>query len=105
MGALSTGAPCVFSVQPAVPEARKRSTKEITMITVAARTLTFLVAVACAGLMLLALSGSAAADAGQTTCDFDGDGRNDLAVGVPGEDYGKGAVNLQYHDDGFLNDP
>ncbi len=76
-----------------------------TMITLPARTLIFLVTVACAGL-LLALPGSAfAADSGQTTCDFDGDGHNDLAVGAPGENNGKGAVNIQYHDDGFLNDP
>jgi hypothetical protein len=31
----------------------------------------------------------------ETTCDFNGDGTNDLAIGVPGED-GKGAVNIQY---------
>jgi hypothetical protein len=35
-------------------------------------------------------------------CDFDGDGRSDLAVGVPGDNKGRGAVNVQYSPDGFL---
>jgi hypothetical protein len=36
------------------------------------------------------------------TCDFDGDGKGDLAVGVPGENDGRGAVNVQYSKGGFL---
>jgi hypothetical protein len=36
------------------------------------------------------------------TCDFDGDGKGDLAVGVPGEDDGRGAVNVQYSNKAFL---
>ena len=35
-------------------------------------------------------------------CDFDGDGQGDLAVGVPGEDYNRGGVNVQYNQGGFL---
>ncbi len=38
-------------------------------------------------------------------CDFDGDTYGDLAVGAPGEDNGRGAVNLQYNRGGFLNIP
>jgi hypothetical protein len=37
-------------------------------------------------------------------CDFDGDGGNDLAVGVPGEN-GHGAVNLQLHGDNYVTEP
>jgi hypothetical protein len=37
-------------------------------------------------------------------CDFDGDGRSDLAVGVPGDNNGRGAVNVQYSPDGFLSE-
>lgn len=36
------------------------------------------------------------------TCDFDADGKGDLAIGVPGEDYNRGAVNVQYNQGGFL---
>lgn len=36
-------------------------------------------------------------------CDFDGDGRGDLAIGVPGEDYSRGAINVQYSRVDFLD--
>ena len=39
------------------------------------------------------------------TCDFDADGKGDLAVGVPGEDFGRGGVNVQYNRGGFLATP
>ena len=35
-------------------------------------------------------------------CDFDADGRSDLAIGVPGDNNGRGAVNVQYSPDGVL---
>src|SRR5688500_533038 len=36
-------------------------------------------------------------------CDFDGDGRSDLAVGVPGDNKKRGAVNVQYSTAGQLD--
>ena len=36
-------------------------------------------------------------------CDFDGDGRSDLAVGVPGDYQERGAVNVQYSTGGQLD--
>lgn len=36
-------------------------------------------------------------------CDFDGDGRSDLAVGVPGDNKERGAVNVQYSTGGQLD--
>ena len=36
-------------------------------------------------------------------CDFDGDGRSDLAVGVPGDYEERGAVNVQYSKGGQLD--
>jgi hypothetical protein len=47
---------------------------------------------------------TAAPNASETTCDFDGNGHNDLAVGVPGED-NRGAVNIQRHDGTFVTLP
>ena len=41
----------------------------------------------------------------QARCDFDDDGWGDLAVGVPGEDDARGAVNVQYNQGGFLTTP
>jgi hypothetical protein len=38
-------------------------------------------------------------------CDFDGDGKGDLAVGVPGEDNGRGAVNIGYSKGGLADAP
>lgn len=38
----------------------------------------------------------------QATCDFDADAKGDLAIGVPGEDFNRGAVNVQYNQTGFL---
>src|SRR5262245_8690529 len=51
---------------------------------------------------LLAESGSVATAAAKLRCDFDGDGRSDLAIGVPGDNQGRGAVNGQYSTAGFL---
>ena len=48
-----------------------------------------------AGSLSLA-QGAGAAGGGCGGSDFDGDGRQDLAVGVPGEDSGAGAVNVLY---------
>ena len=42
------------------------------------------------------------AAANRLQCDFDHDGRGDLAVGVPGDNNGRGAVNVQYSPDGLL---
>jgi hypothetical protein len=76
-----------------------------------------LVAALCLSTVLFAsgvpgdLSGSAgggiasAQDGPASRCDFDGDGTGDLAVGVPGEDDGRGAVNVQYNKVGFLTVP
>jgi hypothetical protein len=36
-------------------------------------------------------------------CDFDADGRSDLAIGVPGDNNGRGGVNVQYSPDGALS--
>src|SRR5688572_33493127 len=36
-------------------------------------------------------------------CDFDGDGRSDLAAGVPGDNKKRGAVNVQYSTGGQLD--
>lgn len=36
-------------------------------------------------------------------CDFDADGRSDLAIGVPGDNNRRGAVNVQYSTGGFLD--
>ena len=44
----------------------------------------------------------ALAAANRLQCDFDHDGRGDLAVGVPGDNNGRGAVNVQYSPDGLL---
>jgi hypothetical protein len=52
---------------------------------------------------LLAASGSVASAAAKLRCDFDGDGRSDLAIGVPGDNNGRGAVNVQYSKAGFLD--
>ena len=52
---------------------------------------------------LFALAPEARAAAQPLRCDFDGDGRSDLAVGVPGDNKGRGAVNVQYSPDGFLS--
>jgi hypothetical protein len=41
----------------------------------------------------------------KASCDFDGDGSGDLAVGVPGEHFGRGGVNIQYNEGGFLQKP
>jgi hypothetical protein len=38
----------------------------------------------------------------QVRCDFDADGKGDLAIGVPGEDFGRGGINVQYAKSGFL---
>lgn len=63
------------------------------------------VAAATAFAPLLAPPVRAAAPASpQSTCDFDGNGYNDLAIGVPGED-GRGAVNIQRHDGNFVHLP
>lgn len=50
-------------------------------------------------------SGDCPDDPPKATCDFDGDGHGDLAVGVPGEDSGRGAVNIQYSVVGFVTIP
>lgn len=47
-------------------------------------------------------SGSCPRPKKPVTCDFDGDGKGDLAIGVPGEDDGRGAVNVQYSNGAFL---
>jgi hypothetical protein len=61
----------------------------------------FVLLLACAlGLSLgsVALMGSRAdAAAKPLRCDFDGDGKSDLAAGVPGDNKGRGAVNVQTH--------
>jgi hypothetical protein len=51
---------------------------------------------------LFALAPEARAAARPLRCDFDGDGLSDLAVGVPGDNKGRGAVNVQYSPDGLL---
>ena len=60
------------------------------------------VLVGTAGLTVVAATPAAAA--GPVQCDFDGDGKSDLAVGVPGEN-DRGAVNVQYQRTGYLSDP
>ncbi|MBE1877672.1 FG-GAP-like repeat-containing protein [Myceligenerans pegani] len=58
-------------------------------------------------LVVLPVPAGAAADPpdpDETVCDFDDDGHNDLAVGVPGED-NRGAVNIEYHDGYFPHVP
>ena len=58
------------------------------------------------GLLLamgLALAPEAWGAAVPLRCDFDGDGLSDLAVGVPGDNKGRGAVNVQYSPDGLLS--
>ena len=52
---------------------------------------------------LVALAPQARAAAQPLRCDFDGDGLSDLAVGVPGDNKGRGAVNVQYSPDGLLS--
>jgi hypothetical protein len=52
---------------------------------------------------LVGLAPEARAAAQPLRCDFDGDGKSDLAVGVPGDNKGRGAVNVQYSPDGFLS--
>ena len=53
---------------------------------------------------LVALAPEARAAAQPLRCDFDGDGLSDLAVGVPGDNKGRGAVNVQYSPDGLLSE-
>jgi hypothetical protein len=51
----------------------------------------------------VALTGSRAdAAAKPMRCDFDGDGKSDLAAGVPGDNKRRGAVNVQYSPEGLL---
>jgi hypothetical protein len=51
----------------------------------------------------VALTGSRAdAAAKPLRCDFDGDGKSDLAAGVPGDMKRRGAVNVQYSPEGLL---
>jgi hypothetical protein len=47
---------------------------------------------------------AAQAAASPLRCDFDADGRSDLAVGVPGDNNGRGGVNVQYSPDAVLGD-
>ena len=66
----------------------------------------FVLLLACVlGLSLgsVALTGSRAdAAAKPLRCDFDGDGKSDLAAGVPGDNKRRGAVNVQYSPEGLL---
>lgn len=56
------------------------------------------------GVLGVVIDASSAQAAAAVRCDFDGDGGNDLAVGVPGEN-GHGAVNLQFHGDNYVTEP
>lgn len=63
---------------------------------------------ALGGLVGLVLAVGVVADARAAAnplhCDFDGDGRSDLAVGVPGDNNGRGAVSVSYMANDFITD-
>ena len=63
-----------------------------------------LIALGVSGALLFepSLAGSSAFADAKLRCDFDADGRTDLAIGVPGDNNGRGAVNVQYSPAGLL---
>ena len=89
------------TIRPARPQ-RDASTASSWLVQVRP----FVLPLACAmGLSLggAALTGSRAdAAAKPLRCDFDGDGKSDLAAGVPGDMKRRGAVNVQYSPEGLL---
>lgn len=68
------------------------------------RLLSSVIATALAVVVVPAGAAAGPPDPDDTVCDFDDDGHNDLAVGVPGED-NRGAVNIEFHDGNFPHVP